>query len=176
MIMACAAPEQEPGPAPAAGSLPVGPPVDTTGILSAAREVMDSARYATLVTIGPDGHPQARIMDPFPAESDFTIYAATNARSRKAAEMLADSRVTLLYFDRAGGSYVSVLGRAELVRDSTTRARYWKEEWATFYQDRNLGDDYLLIRVRPFRLEVSSERHGIRNDAVTWRPAIMKLP
>jgi hypothetical protein len=62
------------------------------------------------------------------------------------------------------------------VRDSASRARYWKEEWAAFYQDRNLGEDYLLIRVRPLRLEISSERHGIRNDAVTWRPVLVELP
>jgi len=152
------------------------PERDRERVLAAAREVMAAARYATLVTLGPDGHPQARIVDPFEPEEDFTIWAATNARTRKAAEIAADPRVTLLYFDRAGSSYVTLAGRAELVRDSTERARHWKEEWAGFYRDRHLGDDYLLIRVRPHRLEVSSTRHGVLNDPVTWRPAIVALP
>ncbi len=174
--LACTAPEPQPPSATDSDPQLTGPPLDTVAVLAAAREVMDSARYATMVTLGPTGHPQARIVDPFPPEPDFTIYAATNARTRKAAELAADPRITLLYFDRVGGSYVTVVGRAELVRDSASRVRYWKEEWAAFYRDRNLGEDYLLIRVRPLRLEISSERHGIRNDAVTWRPVLVELP
>jgi general stress protein 26 len=174
--LACAAPEPQVPPGTASDAPLASPPLDTVAVLAAAREVIDSAHYATLVTLGPSGHPQARSVDPFPPEPDFTIYAATNAQTRKAAELAADPRITLLYFDRQGGSYVTVVGRAELVRDSASRARYWKEEWATFYQDRNLGDDYLLIRVTPLRLEISSERHGIRNDAVTWRPVLVELP
>lgn len=149
---------------------------DSAAVLAAAREILAESRYATLVTVGPDGHPQARIVDPFAPEEDFSIWVATNARTRKAAEIALDPRVSLLYFDRTGGSYVTVVGRAELVRDSTARAQHWKEEWAAFYQDRHLGDDYLLIRVRPSRLEISSERHGLRNDPATWRPFIVTLP
>lgn len=174
--LACTAPGPQTPPGNPSDAPLASLPLDTVAVLAAAREVMDSARYATLVTLGPSGHPQARIVDPFPPEPDFTIYAATNARTRKAAELAADPRITLLYFDRVASSYVTVVGRAELVRDSASRARYWKEEWAAFYQDRNLGEDYLLIRVRPLRLEISSERHGIRNDAVTWRPVLVELP
>jgi len=152
------------------------PAEDSAAVLLAAREILAESRYATLVTQGLDGHPQARVVDPFAPEADFTIWVATNARTRKAAEIARDRRVSLLYFDRAGGSYVTVVGRAELVRDSTARAEHWKEEWAAFYQDRHLGDDYLLIRVRPTRLEISSERHGLRNDPASWRPVIVTFP
>jgi general stress protein 26 len=144
--------------------------------LEVARSVMATARYATLVTVGPGGHPQARVMDPFAPDSAFVVRLATNARSRKAAEIARDPRVTLLYLDAAGQSYVTVIGRAELVRDLEERRRWWKPEWAAFYTGGNLGDDYLLIRVRPERLELSSERHGLLNDAVTWRPVIVELP
>lgn len=153
-----------------------GTPADTTAVLAAAREVMAAARFATLVTLGPDGHPQARIVDPFPAEADFTIWVGTNPRSRKVAEVRADSRVTLLYFDREGASYVTVIGIAEPVTDLASRRRFWKEEWAPFYPGGAVGPDYLLLNVRPIRLEVSAERLGIRNDSVTWRPAIVRLP
>lgn len=37
------------------------------------------------------------------------------------------------------------------------------------------GDDYLLIRVTPRRLEVVSERHRMTNDPVTWRPVVVDL-
>ena len=150
--------------------------VDTMSPRDAALDIIATARFATLVTIGPDGHPQARVVDPFAPDSAFVVRVATNALSRKVAEIAADSRVTLLYFDVAGNSYVTLVGTAELVRDDAERARWWKEDWASFYQDRNMGEDYMLIRIRPTRLEVSSERHGISNDAVTWRPVLVPVP
>lgn len=175
LTLACA--ESEPAPV---GQPPAEPtisaaPGDSAGILSAAREVMAEARYATLISLGPDGHPQARIVDPFAPEDDFTVWIATNARSRKVTEIARDSRVTLLYFDRDGASYVTLVGNAEAVDDPEMKARYWKTEWAAFYPDEYRGEDYLLIKVTARRLEVSAEARGIVNDPVTWRPAIVEL-
>ncbi|MDZ4673115.1 MAG: pyridoxamine 5'-phosphate oxidase family protein [Gemmatimonadota bacterium] len=171
----CTRPPQ-PDPVPPAATATITPTPDHDGIREAAREIMAAARYATLGTLGPDGNPQARVVDPFAPDSNFVVMVATNARSRKTAEIATNPQVSLLYFDAAGGSYVTVIGRAELVGDPAIKAQWWKEEWAAFYQDRNLGDDYLLIRVRPTRLEISSERHGIRNDSLTWRPTLIAIP
>jgi PPOX class probable F420-dependent enzyme len=144
-------------------------------VLRVARQVIQKARYATLVTVGEDGHPQARVVDPFRPEADMTVWLATTPRTRKVAQIARDPRVTLLYFDPAAPSYVTLLGQAELVRDPAERARRWKEGWAPFYKDRNRGDDYLLVKVTPLRVEVVSERDGIAGDPQTWRPAIVEM-
>ncbi len=173
LALACAEPEPAvQAPAESTVSAVSG---DSAGIMAAARDVMAEARYATLVSLGPDGHPQARIVEPFAPEENFTVWMATNARSRKVTEIARDSRVTLLYFDRDGASYVTLVGSAEAVNDPAMKARYWKTEWAAFYPDEYRGEDYLLIKVVARRLEVSAERLGIMNDPVTWRPAIVEL-
>lgn len=168
--------EGESAPAPIEPPALSAAPGDTSSILAAAREVVAEARYATMVTLGPDGRPQARIVDPFAPEEGFTVWIATNARSRKVGEIAADPRVTLLYFDRDGASYVTVVGDAVAVDDPAMKARYWKTEWAAFYPDEYRGEDYLLIKVTARRLEVSAERLGVLNDPVTWRPAIVEFP
>src|SRR5450756_2698087 len=53
-------------------------------VIAAAKDIMQEARYSTLITIGRDGQPQARIVDPFPPDSDLTIWIATNPLTRKA--------------------------------------------------------------------------------------------
>lgn len=145
-------------------------------VLAAAKDVMQSARYSTLITIGEDGQPQARIVDPFVPEADFAIWIATNPLTRKVVDIRRDPRVTLLYFDAAAAAYVTVLGMATLVTDSAEKARHWKEEWAAYYKDGPRGDGYLLIRVRPRRLEVVSPRHGLLNEPRTWRPILVEVP
>lgn len=109
-------------------------------------------------------------MDPFAPEADMTVWLATNARSRKVTEIKSDSRVTLHWVDPSGGGYVTLLGNAEIVTDPMERSARWKDEWSTFYEDRNHGDDYMLIRVVPFRLEVLSYDAGLLGDPVTWQP------
>lgn len=154
---------------------PAKPPPSRAEAIAAARTVMADARYATFITLDDTGHPQSRIVDPFAPEDDLTIWIATNARSRKVGQIEADPRVTLTWLDAGRQSYVTVLGVARSVRDPREKARLWKEEWAAFYKDRNRGDDYLLIRVTPRRLEVVSERLGMTNDPVTWRPVVVDL-
>jgi PPOX class probable F420-dependent enzyme len=145
-------------------------------VIAVAKDIMRDARYCTLVTIGPDGQPQARIVDPFPPDSDLTIWIATNALTRKVQEVRRDPRVTLLYFNPATSEYVTVLGTAALVTDALQKAAHWKADWAALYKDQNRGEDYLLLQVKPSRVEVVSVRRGVNNDPKTWRPVSVDLP
>ena len=145
-------------------------------VIAVATDIMQTARYCTLITIGPDGRPQARIVDPFLPDSDLTIWIATNPLTRKVQEIRHDPRITLLYFSPATFEYVTVHGTAVVDTDSLHRAVHWKPEWAGMYRDQHRGADYLLLRVRPTRLEVVSARRGLRNDPETWRPVMLDVP
>src|SRR5262245_16849343 len=99
-----------------------------TAIIEAATDIMRLARYCTLVTIGSDGRPQARIVDPFPPEADLTIWIATNPLTRKIEDIRRDPRVTLLYFNQSQSEYVTVLGTARIETDGSVKASHWKPE------------------------------------------------
>ena len=144
-------------------------------VIKAAADVMQRARYCALVTIGEDGQPQARVVDAFAPEDDLTVWIATKPVTRKVGQIRADPRVTLFYFDAGDPGYVTLLGTAELVTDAGAKRAHWKKDWAGFYKDENRGDDYLLIRVKPRRLEIVSDRHGLTSDPETWRPVILEF-
>jgi general stress protein 26 len=155
-------------------STPAAP--DRNRVLTAAKDVMQVARFATFVTIGDDGHPQARVVDPFAPESDLTVWIATNPLTRKVSEIRRNPRVTLLYFNAAQQEYVTLQGMASLVSDSVEKSRRWKPEWAPLYKDGPRGEGYLLVRIRPTQLEVVSPRHKLMNQPGTWRPVIIRFP
>jgi len=148
---------------------------DRAKAIAAARDIMDKARYCTLVTIGEDGQPQARIVDAFAPEDDMTVWIGTNPLTRKVAQIRKDPRVTLVYFDPSRMSYVTLLAKAAVVDGADEKARHWKEAWAGLYKDKNRGDDYTLIRVTPFRAEIVSQALGFINDKKTWRPVAIDL-
>lgn len=139
-----------------------------------ARRTMSAARYCTLVTLGDDGVPQARIIDPLEPDAAFAIHVATNPRSRKVGEINLDPRVTLLYFDPVRLAYVTVIGRAVEIKGDE-KARHFKKEWEAFFA-RAQPETYTLYRIVPSRLEVVSAQDGLTGDAVTGRPEIIHLP
>lgn len=148
---------------------------DPARVRAAAFDVMKAARYCTFITIGDGGQPQARIVDPLIAESEGAIWVATNPLTRKVEELKRDPRVTLMFFNAAANEYVTVFARAAVVTDAARKAAHWKPEWQPFYKDRTRGPDFMLIELRPFRLEISSPRHKLTNDEKTWRPVILEL-
>lgn len=145
-------------------------------IIAGAKEIMQAARYCTLVTIGQDGQPQARIVDPFPPDSALTIWMATSPVTRKVQDIRRDARVTLVYFNPAAFEYVTLIGTAALDTDSLHKAGHWKSEWAGLYKNQNRGEDYILLRFSPTRLEIASQMRGMFNDPKTLRPVILDLP
>jgi PPOX class probable F420-dependent enzyme len=155
---------------------PPRPAPQRSEVIKAAREVIQKARYCALITIGDDGQPQARVVDPILPDSDLTIWIGTNPLTRKVEQIRKDPRVTLFYFDPAGPGYVTVLGTAELVNTAAEKSRHWKDEWASIYKGGRGGADFLLVRVRPRRLEVVSYKAGLTGDPKTWLPAAIDIP
>ncbi|HSR16047.1 MAG TPA: pyridoxamine 5'-phosphate oxidase family protein [Gemmatimonadales bacterium] len=147
--------------------------VGRDSLLAVARRLMVDARYAALVSVDSTGAPQARTVEPFPPEPDFTVWIGTNPRTRKVGEIRRDARVALYYYDPGAMGYVTVRGRAELVNDPALKRQWWNPGWEGFYPDRE--KDYLLVRVIPERLEIVSPADGIIGDAVTWRPPAVRL-
>jgi general stress protein 26 len=137
-------------------------------LLTAARQVIAGARYAALISNDSTGFPQARTVDAIAPDSLFVVWIGTNPRTRKVGEIRRDPRVTLYWFDPARGAYVTLRGHARLVSDAGAKQQHWKPEWQGFYPDRE--KDFLLIEVRPERLEIVSPGQGIVGDEVAWRP------
>ena len=144
-------------------------------VLEAARAIMIAAENCALVTLGVDGRPQARMMNPFAPEEDLSVWMATNPGTRKVAEIRADERVTLIYFDPADPGYVTLLGDVRLIDDADERRARWKDEWNLYYPGGPLDDDYLLMEFVPTRVEVVSVKFGIADDPQAWKPAIVEM-
>ena len=144
--------------------------------MAAAIDVMQKAVYCTFITIGEDGQPQARIVDPTAPDSNLAIWIGTNSLTRKVNQIRRDPRVTLLYFHAASASYVTMIGRAALVTDVGEKERRWKASWAPFYPNGFRGSDFTLIRVTPTRLEISSPSRKMMSDPKTWLPVVIDFP
>lgn len=144
-------------------------------LLQVAREIIENARWCSLITVDDEGFPVARTMDPFPPDKDFKIRLATNRFARKVGQIRENPKVSLYYFDQSSPGYVTLIGVARVVDDRKTKAAFWKGEWHDFYEDDNRGDDYVLLEVTPKRLEIVSIRDRVASDPKSWKAAIYQF-
>ena len=142
-------------------------------IETAARKIVAGAVYATFVTLDNTGRPRTRQVQPQSPDSTWTVWFATNPKTRKVADIARDGRVVLHYFDPKLAGYVSLIGRARVVRDRATKDAHWAPAWSAFYPDRD--SSVVLIAVRAERLEVVCVALGIEGDKGTWLPPSLRV-
>lgn len=141
-------------------------------LLETAKSSIKSAEYCFLITLGEQGEPNARLVQPFEPEEDLTIWVGTWSKSRKVQEIQKDNRVSLAFHDKEGTAYVTLLGLAQIERDTNKKRKYWREDWIGFLPQGPEGDDYVLVKFTPFRIELMSFSHGILPQPYGLRPAV----
>jgi general stress protein 26 len=137
-----------------------------------AADIMRSAQYCFLVTVGEDNRANARLMEPLGPDPDMTVWFGASPRSRKICEIRARGQATVCYESVDERAYVTLLGSARIVDDPELRRQYWKRRWEPFWPAGPLGDDYVLIAVTPDRIELMSVKQGVMPDPLT-RPACL---
>jgi len=142
-------------------------------LIQTADSIIKNAYYTTLITLDSEHQPRARIVEPFLPKNEYIIWIATNPKSRKVAQLKQNSATTLHYFDKTKLAYVSLMGNAFLVNDSTTKNEIWKDGWEKFYP--NKEKDYLLIKFVPETLELINIIDGFTGDKDTWKPHQVQL-
>lgn len=142
-------------------------------LITVAKDVMLSTFYCMLITISESGTPNARLMQPYEPEEDFSIYMGTSPRSRKISELEGNNRITLAYHSPRENGYVSLTGNATLEFDPELRKKYWREDWRIFFPGGPDSDDYTLIRFKPQRIEVMNLARNICQQPYGLRPCIL---
>lgn len=131
------------------------------------KEIMTNAKNCTLITVDSLGLAHARVMDPFLPENNFTVWMATKPKSLKVQQIEKNNKVTLFYFDETNSGYVSLQGKARVVKGKEEKNKRFKEAWKNFYKNRTT--DYLLIQFVPQKATVVSEKHNLLGDPIAWK-------
>jgi len=142
-------------------------------IKTAAREIVEASKYCTLISMGEDGYPNARVMDAFKPDRNWVIWMGTNPESRKVKEILKNKRISVFYESSGGDGYVILKGNGLIVDDEKSKARYFKEEWEEFYPQGK--DKFVLIKFIPGVMEVVSYKRGLLGKENTWEAPSVTL-
>lgn len=90
---------------------------------------------------------RARPMVAAQKEFDGSLWFYTRASSHKVDEVQGDQRVGITYAEPSKQNYVSLSGKARLVRDKAAITEHWQESMRTWFPKGTDDPDIALLRV-----------------------------
>ena len=130
-----------------------------------AKLIINTSKTCVFSTIGDDGSPSSRVMDPHIPKNDFIVYLVTNPYSRKVNEINDDPRVALTFKNVNG--YVTIKGLVSIVNNLIEKNKFWKEDWTPYYESK---ENALILKVTPLSMEIINSDSGILGNLETWSP------
>lgn len=115
------------------------------------KDMLKEFNTAMLVTRTDDGGLRSRPMAIAEARVDGVIYFSTAIDSPKIEELASDSRVNVAL--QSGSRFVSITGRARVVRDRALIERLWSEAWRVWFPGGKDDPTLCLIAVEPEEAE-----------------------
>ena len=116
-------------------------------------ELIKDVKIAMMTTVDTDGTLHSRPMYNQDADEHGDLWFFTKINSPKTTELSRDNEVNLGYCDPSKQHYVSVSGKAEIVRDRARIDAMWSEPLRTWFPDGKDDPSIALIRVHPARGE-----------------------
>ncbi len=112
------------------------------------RELIKDIKIAMLTTQNDDGSLRSRPMGTQLEDFDgHYLWFFTYGKSPKVQEVQQDRQVNVSYADPGGNRFVSVSGRALLVRDRKTMEKYWDTVYKAWFPDGLDTPDIALLQV-----------------------------
>lgn len=113
-------------------------------------EIMRDLDICMLATRSPDGELRSRPMsNNGEVEFDGDVWFFSSTATRKVEEIEADPNVHLSYLDMERFRFISMNGRAKIVRDPKKKRELWIEELEQWFEDGPDSEELVLIKVAP---------------------------
>lgn len=142
-------------------------------VFKVAQTTIQAADYSFLITFNPAGYASSRLMQHFAPETDLTIWFGASRVSRKVREIQYNSQATVSFLPATEPAYATLVGTAQLETDLALRQHYWRDDWIAFFPAGAQGDDYILIKFVPTRIEVINFTQEVATDPYGLKPATL---
>lgn len=112
------------------------------------KELTKDVKIAMLTTVADDGSLHARPMATESADFDGTLWFVTRIESGKVSEIRDDSHVLVSYEQPKDGLFLSLQGRAGIVRDRATIKQHWYKGADGWFKNGSDDEAAALIQVK----------------------------
>jgi general stress protein 26 len=116
-------------------------------------DILEKCSVGMLTTHGSQGL-RARPLDARPDRDAGVIQFVTDVRGLKDDEIKADSRICFTVIDTSDNAYLSITGRAAVVRDTIAAAKIWKKTDDVWWPDGPRDRNVRVLTIEPVTAEL----------------------
>jgi len=145
--------------------------LEADDLLKIVRATLRDHTFGFLSTLGRD-RVHTRLVEHLAVDDDLGVWLGTSPRSRKVAQVAARPEVTYAVEDREGVGAVTLQARTRIVIGERERTARWRDDLAPFFPGGPRGDDFVLLALRPYRVEVMSFAQGVHPEPYGLVPAV----
>ena len=124
-----------------------GSPAERAHHVAKLAELIRDVEIAMLTTVNADGRLISRPLGTQEVEFDGDLWFATECDSGKALDIARNPNVNVSYASKGRNTYVSVAGRASIVRDRAKIEAFWSAGMQVFFPHGKDDPNLCLIRV-----------------------------
>jgi general stress protein 26 len=136
-------------------------------------ELITEIDFAMLTTVAEDGTLHSRPMSTQRTEFDGDLWFFTRASAPKVGEIEHEHQVNVAYAKPEAQTYVSVSGRATVVRDRAKIGELWSPELKAWFPAGPDDPDIALLRVAVERAEYWDSPSSAVSHAVSFVKALV---
>ena len=129
-------------------------------------ELIKDTEFAMLTTVDADGSLRSRPMALQQREFDGDLWFFTKASTPKVDEVEREEEVNLSFARPDKQHYVSVSGKARVVRDRARIEELWSPELRAWFPEGSDDPDLALLRVRAERAEYWDGRSSVVSHVI----------
>lgn len=141
-----------------------------------AHHMLNKTKYCFLVTHGENGWSSARLVEPIieiGEDDNFTIWIGTHRDLRKTEEVWANPKVTITIENTREGANLVIYGKAFVETNPTIKKQYWKGAWRMFFAPGPVGEEYVVIRIKPSKMEIVNFSKNITPEPFGLKSAVL---
>jgi len=111
-----------------------------------ALALVERSGIALVGSNGEDGHPWIKAMLKMETEDLKTVWFSTNTASKRVSQLRADPRACVYFVDFSDWMGLMLIGEVELLTDSESRKRLWRDGYEQYYPLGLEDPDYTVLR------------------------------
>ncbi len=109
-------------------------------------KAFDKIPFVSFGTFGANGWPNVRVLLVAAKDGIETIWFATGSTSSKIAELKANPKAIIYGYDAEAMQEFRLFGKVELLTDSASRRKIWKDEYVEHFPDGVDSPDMVVLR------------------------------
>lgn len=125
-----------------------------------ALALVERSGIALVGSNGEDGYPWIKAMLKMETEDLKTVWFSTNTSSKRVSQFRADPRACVYFVDFSDWMGLMLIGEVELLTDSESRNRLWRDGYEQYYPLGLEDPDYTVLR---FNAKSANYYHQLDN-------------